>query len=466
MYKRVFLLLIIIVFASYKFPPEKDADNAIVINLEHKLFDDEFYIDQEYFYISLGMERYSKYPKYNKYLKENYKGIPENDSVSYYGCFKDGSFLFDLNKSGDLSTENLNGMITGQDIDTLNYSKVKLKATIVAVIGFYKNKQFMIADANKNKDFSDDIKYEYDINFRNNPYDGIDLLNKQPITEYTYEDCYKGNIIKKNRRFIIYPDRNNPFSESSQVNPKKEKEYLSILKFRDYWKGEATIDNRKIEFYYHGYSNKYGILYVKPKEVPYKRNSASFDSQYRFKYYSNDIFDDTISLNGSKYKIDSINRTISKLYLRKLEKKKDNFGHEIGDYVKNIDFEDLESKPFKINSIIEKKNYTLLEFWGTWCGPCVAMTSKLIATQKKYSKTLNIVSIAVDDDKQRVKKYINKHHINWKIGYIPRQKNWKNSTIKQLKIEFFPTFILIDSKGKILSRGASEDFDEMLKLVK
>lgn len=465
--KLIFSLIFILSFLSllgFRYFSEKQ-NKTIVIDLTHKSFDKEFFIDQDYYYTTLKLQRFETAPKFENYLTKNYKGIPENDSVSFYGCFMDGTFMFDLNKSGDLSDENMKGIIEGEDVDTLNYSKVKLKSTLITVVGFFKDKQFMIADVNRNKDFNDDVKYEYDIKFRANPYKSYKFLNDLPVTEYTYEDCYKGNIQEYHRRFIIYPDKNNPFSLSAKINPKKEREYFSILKLRDYWKGEAVINNKKMQLYYHGYNNKYGSLYVKPKDVPYKRNSANFENQYMHKYYANDIYDDTITIVDKRYKIDSINRTISKLYLREVGKR-NHYGCQVDDYINNFQFDDLQNKTFYTNDIIGKKKYTLIEFWGTWCGPCIKLTPKLKETYKKYFSMLNMVSIAVDKDRETVQKYIYKNNIDWRIGYISQNRNWENSIIKQLKIKYFPTFILLDSKGKILTIASSDSFDDLLKKLK
>jgi thiol-disulfide isomerase/thioredoxin len=319
----------------------------------------------------------------------------------------------------------------------------------------------MIADVNRNKNFSDDVKYEYDINFRNNPYDDIDLLNKQVVSEYAYEDCYKGNIQEYKRRFILYPDRNNRFSIS---NEKKDKEYFSILKLRDFWQGEVIIDNEKIDFIYHGYRNNYGILTVKPSNVKYESN-FSFESQYTHKYYSNNKIDDTISINNNKYMIDSISRDISKLYLRKIGNRK-HFGYEIGNYISDIELNDLQNNKFTINSTIGQKKYTLIEFWGTWCGPCLAMTPKIKELNQKYFKNLNVVSIAVDDDKKKVENYIKAHNMNWQMAIIQRSHSTTNSVLKKLNVKFYPTFILIDDKGKIISRDEPSSFEKILEKIK
>jgi thiol-disulfide isomerase/thioredoxin len=463
MLKKILIILGVFLFFSFQFKTHTKI-MSFSVDMKHQQFDSLFFEDHEFYYSSLKMRTFERYPFFEKKIKSLYKGIPINDSIEFYGCLNGNSFSFDLIDSGDLSVKTYNDNMANYKVDTLNFSKVKLKSDIISVIGFYKKKQFIIADVNRNKDFSDDIKYEYDIDFRKNPYQNIDLINNQPISEYKFEDCYKGKIQVYDRRFVIYPNRNNPFCLDSN-NPNKEREYFSLLKFRDYWMGEQTIDNKKIEFYYHGYNNHYGILYVKPKEIQFKKNDESFNGQFKHYYYGNNLIDKPVKINGYYYKIDSINAPISKIYLQKVEEKKDDFGYTVGESVKNIAFKDLENNTFQLNKILGKKKFTLLEFWGTWCAPCIKMTPKLIETQNKFSSNLNIVSIAVDENCQKVKKYVAKHKLNWKFGIVPFNRSWENPIIKQLHIEGYPTFLLLDSKGKIVSRGGTDTFDDMIKLI-
>jgi thiol-disulfide isomerase/thioredoxin len=451
--KLIFIVFILMLVGSQL----KPNNNFFFVEMNHVKFDSLFFEDKDYYFSSLAMKNFERYPLLEKKIKTLYKGIPLNDSIGYYICFKDYQFDYTLLDSGDLTKENYYGKIRGEDIDTLNFSKVKLKSEIISIIGFYKNKQFMIADANRNKDFSDDIKYEYDIDFRKDPHSNIDLIDKQPITEYSFEDCTKGNIQVYNRRFVIYPDINNPFSVSNK-NPKKERQYFSVLKFRDFWQGETTINNKKIEFYFHGYRNTYGIIYVKPKEISFKKGNENFNGQFRHNLA------DTLSIAGSLFMLDSINSDISKLYLREIRKKENNYGNVVGEEVKNFKYLDLNNKKNEFKDILNQKKYTLLEFWGTWCGPCIAMTPKLKEINSKYSKKLNILSIA-NDNLPNIKKYILKNKMNWKFGYIPEKKPWENELIKQLKVNFYPTFILLNSKGEILSRGNTDSFDEMVSLI-
>jgi thiol-disulfide isomerase/thioredoxin len=95
----------------------------------------------------------------------------------------------------------------------------------------------------------------------------------------------------------------------------------------------------------------------------------------------------------------------------------------------------------------------VLDFWGTWCGPCVALTPNLKALHQQYAATADIVSIALDDA-DKVKQYLASNTIGWTNIAIP-QKQAEASLINRLGVEDYPTFILIH-KGVIQYRGTGE----------
>lgn len=91
----------------------------------------------------------------------------------------------------------------------------------------------------------------------------------------------------------------------------------------------------------------------------------------------------------------------------------------------------------------------VLDFWGTWCGPCVALTPALQALHQQHAATVDLVSVAYDDP-DKVKKYLAAHAITWTNIVVPDTQ--PRSLITQLAISSYPTFMLI-YKGKILYRG-------------
>jgi thiol-disulfide isomerase/thioredoxin len=95
----------------------------------------------------------------------------------------------------------------------------------------------------------------------------------------------------------------------------------------------------------------------------------------------------------------------------------------------------------------------VLDFWGTWCAPCVALTPSLKALHQQYAGQADIVSIALDDT-DKVKQYLASNDIAWTNIAIP-EKQMETSVIGKLHVHNYPTFILV-YKGVIQYRGTGE----------
>jgi thiol-disulfide isomerase/thioredoxin len=117
----------------------------------------------------------------------------------------------------------------------------------------------------------------------------------------------------------------------------------------------------------------------------------------------------------------------------------------------------------------KSKKYVLLDFWGTWCVHCRALSPDMIKMYKKYkSKGLEIVSIATDDDRKLWQKAIMDDQTGiWKhILLMDASKSAKgDNLVVQYNVQAYPTFILIDKEGKVAGRygGEGNDFYVNLK---
>jgi thiol-disulfide isomerase/thioredoxin len=101
----------------------------------------------------------------------------------------------------------------------------------------------------------------------------------------------------------------------------------------------------------------------------------------------------------------------------------------------------------------------LLDFWGTWCKPCIQLIPKLKEIYSKYgSKNFELLSIANDNNMEKWKNMVSLKGMNW-TNVIDLDE----SVTKLYKISAFPTLILIDENGKIVKVEASEeDVEEYL----
>ncbi len=99
----------------------------------------------------------------------------------------------------------------------------------------------------------------------------------------------------------------------------------------------------------------------------------------------------------------------------------------------------------------------MLDFWATWCGPCVRELPHMVKAYEKYrSQGFEILGISLDqpDQKEKVEKFL----AEWKMGWPQVYDGgfWKAAVAQQYFVDSIPRAYLIDgSTGKILAEGNS-----------
>lgn len=122
---------------------------------------------------------------------------------------------------------------------------------------------------------------------------------------------------------------------------------------------------------------------------------------------------------------------------------------KLGGELPDFSFVDFEGKNRQFSEFRGK--YVLLEFWGTWCGPCVADVSHLVEAYAKFnSRGFEILGMDEDKDIEQVKTFLKEKGITWTQATTPSIKEFAD---KRLRIIAYPTIILLDPQGKILSLG-------------
>ena len=111
---------------------------------------------------------------------------------------------------------------------------------------------------------------------------------------------------------------------------------------------------------------------------------------------------------------------------------------------------DIYGNEVSLNDNISE--YILLDFWATWCGPCVAEIPYLKEAYNKHKeKNFEIIGINYDKDLQLLKKFIKDKQISWKqISDFPFDSG---PIAKQYRVLALPTTYLVDKNGKILAKN-------------
>ena len=88
----------------------------------------------------------------------------------------------------------------------------------------------------------------------------------------------------------------------------------------------------------------------------------------------------------------------------------------------------------------------LLDFWATWCGPCVVSVPKIIATYKKFhGKGFEIVGISLDRDKDSLVTFSKQRGMTWPQYFDG--KVWENDISTRFHVNAIPATWLVDKKG-------------------
>jgi len=113
---------------------------------------------------------------------------------------------------------------------------------------------------------------------------------------------------------------------------------------------------------------------------------------------------------------------------------------------KNIKISDVyDSKDRIVDIFDKKKKFTIINFWATWCAPCVKEIPDLLNIQSKQEEKFNVFFVSVGfSSPEDIKKFKEKHKFEeMKVLY---DKNLEFS--KDLEVSTIPTTIIIDNKQK------------------
>lgn len=144
-----------------------------------------------------------------------------------------------------------------------------------------------------------------------------------------------------------------------------------------------------------------------------------------------------------------------------------NLKYKSGDIAPDFEIEHIDGKKYALHDL--KGSIVLLDFWGSWCGPCRTKNPYVVSIYQKYKNaqfasadSFTVFSVALEASAKSWENAIKKDNITWKYNVCDLER--MNSKIAKLYgINAIPTTYIINEDGIIIGVDlAPEDIEKLL----
>lgn len=222
-------------------------------------------------------------------------------------------------------------------------------------------------------------------------------------------------------------------------------------------KDESLDDDAKKEAYQKLYDEINGSLNEHAK-ASYEKNKETILAPYIFANLAGQLEgEELIKAYESAPEIVKANESVKSMYERAIGASKTKEGMEFSDF----DAIQEDGSVVKFSSFVDGKNLLLVDFWASWCGPCVRSMPFIKNVYEKYGKKgLRVLGVNTwENNVDNYKKGVEEHGIVWESIY-----DEKSAGATTYGVQGIPHLMLISPDGIILKRGIIPD--ELEKVVK
>lgn len=206
---------------------------------------------------------------------------------------------------------------------------------------------------------------------------------------------------------------------------------------------------------------EYNGLFVKYRDLILEHASKNTDNEigyFLLTYYSDmddTNNDDDMSYMDKKMELikkmpqDMQNRPAIKEVVARIEKVN---AFAEGKKITDFTMHDIAGNPIRLLDEVKKNPITIIDFWASWCGPCLAEMPYMVEMYKRYNeKGLGLFGVSLDSDKEKWGNATKRFDIEW--PQVSDLKGWNNAAAKMFNVKSIPFTIVVGKDGTILKIG-------------
>lgn len=133
-----------------------------------------------------------------------------------------------------------------------------------------------------------------------------------------------------------------------------------------------------------------------------------------------------------------------------------------GQKAPNFQHPTLDGKEVALNDVLAEKEVVLVDFWASWCAPCIAKFPRMKEFYSAFGESgFEIVSNSIDSTHEAWELASEEHELPWtSVGEI---EGWHGTTARAYGVQHIPKSFLLDSSGCIIQKDiAIEDLEQVL----
>lgn len=124
------------------------------------------------------------------------------------------------------------------------------------------------------------------------------------------------------------------------------------------------------------------------------------------------------------------------------------------DAIIDAELQAADGSKSQLSALVGAKKYTLIDFWASWCGPCIREVPHLKEAYEAYKgQGFEIIGISVDEDAAAWQEAIEANGMNW----LHFNDGSKEGIATQYGVTSIPHTLLVDDQGKVIAMNLRGD---------